>query len=40
MKQFRVLIVDDEQRIVNFLSAKLKASGYQVLTAPDGVWGV
>ena len=37
MKQFRVLIVDDEQRILNFLTAKLKASGYQVLIANDGV---
>lgn len=31
-----MLVVDDEQRIVNFLKAKLKASGYDVLTAGDG----
>lgn len=36
MKQFRVLIVDDEERIVNFLRAKLKASGYDTLTAKNG----
>jgi two-component system KDP operon response regulator KdpE len=36
MKQFRVLVVDDEQRILNFLSSKLKASGYDVLTAGNG----
>lgn len=37
MKQFRVLVVDDEARILGFLTAKLKASGYEVLTASDGV---
>jgi two-component system KDP operon response regulator KdpE len=37
MKQFRVLVVDDEQRILNFLSSKLKVSGYEVLTASNGV---
>jgi DNA-binding response OmpR family regulator len=40
MKQFRILIVDDEERIVHFLSSKLKASGYEVLTASDGVKGL
>jgi DNA-binding response OmpR family regulator len=37
VKQFRVLVVDDEQRILNFLSSKLKVSGYDVLTASNGV---
>lgn len=37
MKRFRILIVDDEARILNFLSSKLKASGYEVLTAASGV---
>ncbi|MDH4268743.1 MAG: response regulator transcription factor [Dehalococcoidia bacterium] len=37
MRQFRILVVDDEQRILNFLSSKLKASGYEVFTASDGV---
>jgi DNA-binding response OmpR family regulator len=37
MRQFRVLVVDDEQRILNFLSSKLKASGYEVLTASNGI---
>ena len=36
MKQFRVLVVDDEPRIVKFLEVKLKASGYGVLTANSG----
>ena len=40
MKQFRILIVDDEARIVNFLRTKLKASGYEVLTADNGVEGL
>jgi two-component system KDP operon response regulator KdpE len=37
MRQFRVLVVDDEQHILNFLSSKLKASGYEVFTATNGV---
>lgn len=37
MKQFRILVVDDEKRILNFLNSKLKASGYEVLIANDGV---
>jgi DNA-binding response OmpR family regulator len=37
MKQFRILVVDDEKRILNFLNSKLKASGYEVLTACDGL---
>ena len=37
LKKFRILVVDDEQRILNFLKTKLKASGYEVLTAGDGV---
>lgn len=36
MKQFRVLVVDDEERILNFLRAKLKTSGYDVITASNG----
>lgn len=37
MNRYRVLVVDDEERIVNFLRVKLKALGYEVLTAADGV---
>jgi DNA-binding response OmpR family regulator len=37
VKQFRVLIVDDEPRILKFLNIKLKASGYEVITANSGV---
>ena len=36
MRQFRVLVVDDERRILKFLELKLKASGYGVLTADSG----
>ena len=37
MKQFRVLVVDDEPRILKFLKLRLKASGYEVLTASNGL---
>lgn len=36
-KQFRVLVVDDEPHILTFLKVKLKASGYEVLTADNGL---
>jgi len=36
MKQFRVLVVDDESRILKFLELKLRATGYGVLTASNG----
>ena len=36
MKQFRILAVDDEPRIINFLTSKLRASGYEVITASNG----
>jgi DNA-binding response OmpR family regulator len=37
VKQFRVLVVDDEPRIIAFLKMKLKASGYMVLSAVNGL---
>ncbi len=37
VERFCILLVDDEERILNFLKAKLKASGYEVLTASNGV---
>jgi DNA-binding response OmpR family regulator len=40
VKKFRILVVDDEARIVNFLRSKLKASGYEVLTASNGREGM
>jgi DNA-binding response OmpR family regulator len=40
MKRFHILVVDDEERIVNFLRSKLKASGYEVLTASNGLEGL
>lgn len=36
MKHFKILIVDDEQPILKFLSIKLKSSGYEVITANNG----
>jgi DNA-binding response OmpR family regulator len=36
MRQFRILVVDDEERILSFLSSKLKASGYEVITTNNG----
>ena len=35
-KTFRILAVDDEKRILTFLKSKLKASGYDVITASNG----
>ncbi len=40
MLQFCILIVDDDERILNFLRSKLNASGYNVLTAANGVEAV
>ncbi len=37
MKRFRILVVDDEERVLSFLRSKLKASGYEVLTASNGL---
>ena len=37
MDKFCILLVDDEERIINFLRAKLKISGYDVLVATNGV---
>jgi len=37
VKQFRVLVVDDEPRILTFLKLRLKASGYEVMTADNGL---
>ncbi len=36
MKSFRILAVDDDERVLNFLRVKLKALGYEVVTASDG----
>jgi DNA-binding response OmpR family regulator len=37
VKKFSVLLVDDEQRILNFLKTKLKLLAYEVIVASDGV---
>ena len=37
MKQFRVLIVDDEPLTLKFLNVKLKMSGYEVIIANSGL---
>jgi DNA-binding response OmpR family regulator len=36
IKQFRILLVDDEERVLNFLRSKLKVAGYEVFTANNG----
>jgi two-component system, OmpR family, KDP operon response regulator KdpE len=36
VKQYRILVVDDEVRILNFLKSKLKAAGYEIVTAGNG----
>ena len=36
----RILIIDDEKDLVALLEKKLKASGYEVLTAFDGEMGI
>ena len=36
MDKFSILLVDDEERIVNFLRAKFRISGYDVLVATNG----
>ncbi len=35
-RKFRILAVDDERRILTFLTSKLRASGYEVMTADNG----
>jgi len=40
VRQFRILVVDDEERVLNFLRSKLTASGYEVLTASNGLEGL
>jgi DNA-binding response OmpR family regulator len=37
LDKYRILVVDDEERIINFLKANLKTSGYDVLVATNGV---
>jgi CheY-like chemotaxis protein len=40
MASKRILIVDDSRIILHALSMKLRASGYEVMTAEDGAGGV
>ena len=40
MRRFRILVVDDEVRILNFLVSKLRSSGYDVLSAANGLEGL
>lgn len=37
--KFKILIVDDEPDVIDFLKKRLEASGYEVLSAADGVEG-
>jgi len=36
-KKYRLLVVDDEERILNFLRSNLKTHGYEVVTANNGI---
>ncbi|MBI4202455.1 MAG: response regulator, partial [Chloroflexi bacterium] len=36
-KSQRILVVDDEPEMVKYVSANLKARGFDVITASDGV---
>lgn len=36
----KILIIDDEPQLVESIAVRLKASGYAVITAPDGVSGI
>lgn len=40
MKRHKILVVEDDERILNFLRSKLKASGYEVITASNGIQGL
>src|SRR5271157_3698483 len=37
MKRFVILLVDDEERILNFLKTKLKLLSYEVILASNGI---
>ena len=37
MKRFVILLVDDEERILNFLKTKLKLLSYEVILAGNGI---
>lgn len=37
MRSFRILLVDDEKRILNFLGSKLRTIGYEIVFARSGV---
>ena len=37
MKRFTILLVDDEERILNFLKTKLKLLSYEVILAANGI---
>lgn len=36
----KILIIDDEQQLADSIAVRLKASGYEVLTACDGISGI
>jgi DNA-binding response OmpR family regulator len=36
----RILVVDDEPHIVKIVASRLKANGYEVITAGDGMEGI
>jgi two-component system alkaline phosphatase synthesis response regulator PhoP len=40
MSQAKILVIDDEQSILNLVSAYLRPEGYEVFTAMDGLTGL
>jgi DNA-binding response OmpR family regulator len=40
VKKYRLLVVDDEARILNFLKSNLSTLGYEIITARNGVEAV
>lgn len=40
MSKKKILIVEDDERVALALQVRLKAEGYQVVTAPDSIYGV
>lgn len=40
MKPYKILVIDDYPNIVDILTIRLKANGYDVITAFDGITGL
>ncbi len=40
MSAFKILVIDDEEAIAEFISINLKRAGFEVVTASDGIAGI